>query len=356
MRNPPYRPVFHHSRTRWLRIARLRNGASLSVDRAAYAAGLTEASDRGPRARRSATAPLHRGVYAVGHRAIPLEGRFLAAVKACGQRAVLSHRAAAVLWGFDEWHRAADRRHSAARLRPSSPGPPYPPLLTARRGRGHAAPQHPGDHAGPHPPRPRGPRDRPGPAPHGPGGPVPSPRQPAHAERCARSAPRAARDHTRAPSLIATGPAPTRTELEDVVLDLILDAGLPHPDVNVPIVIQERRVIPDFRWPAQRLVVEADGSAWHDNKQAREDDAERQALLEAHGERVLRGDVAAGGDPPHAEREADPRGARLAPQPLDRRRDEPAAHRDEGHDAERPVGRALRPVLVPAPVGGRATG
>jgi very-short-patch-repair endonuclease len=35
-------------------------------------------------------------------------------------------------------------------------------------------------------------------------------------------------------------------------------------------------------------VVEADGAAWHDNRLAREDDAERQALLEAHGERVLR--------------------------------------------------------------------
>ena len=46
--------------------------------------------------------------------------------------------------------------------------------------------------------------------------------------------------------------------------------------------------IPDFRWPDQRLVVEADGAAWHDNPLAREDDAERQALLEAAGERVIR--------------------------------------------------------------------
>jgi len=36
------------------------------------------------------------------------------------------------------------------------------------------------------------------------------------------------------------------------------------------------------------VVVEADGGAWHDNQIAREDDAERQALLEEHGERVLR--------------------------------------------------------------------
>jgi very-short-patch-repair endonuclease len=53
-------------------------------------------------------------------------------------------------------------------------------------------------------------------------------------------------------------------------------------------VVEGRRVVPDFRWPDERLVVEADGRAWHDNEIAREDDAERQALLEAHGESVVR--------------------------------------------------------------------
>jgi very-short-patch-repair endonuclease len=53
-------------------------------------------------------------------------------------------------------------------------------------------------------------------------------------------------------------------------------------------VLEGRRVVPDFRWPDQRLVIEADGAAWHDHRLAREDDADRQALLEAHGEQVLR--------------------------------------------------------------------
>jgi hypothetical protein len=88
--------------------------------------------------------------------------------------------------------------------------------------------------------------------------------------------------------VIATGPAPTRSELEDAVLDLLLRGGLTRPEVNQPLTLSGRRLKPDFRWPAQRLVIEADGAAWHDNKIAREDDAERQALLEAHGERVLR--------------------------------------------------------------------
>ena len=41
---------------------------------------------------------LYRGVYAVGHDRLRLEGRWLAAVFACGPGAVLSHRDAAQLW------------------------------------------------------------------------------------------------------------------------------------------------------------------------------------------------------------------------------------------------------------------
>jgi Transcriptional regulator, AbiEi antitoxin len=41
---------------------------------------------------------LYRGVYAVGHDRLRLEGRWLAAVMACGPGAVLAHRDAAQLW------------------------------------------------------------------------------------------------------------------------------------------------------------------------------------------------------------------------------------------------------------------
>src|SRR5918995_2496530 len=43
---------------------------------------------------------LHRGVYAVGHRAIGIVGRRWAAVLACGDGAVLSHASAAAAWGI----------------------------------------------------------------------------------------------------------------------------------------------------------------------------------------------------------------------------------------------------------------
>jgi very-short-patch-repair endonuclease len=43
-------------------------------------------------------ARIHRGVYAFGHDRLTTEGRWLAAVMACGRGAVLSHRSAAQLW------------------------------------------------------------------------------------------------------------------------------------------------------------------------------------------------------------------------------------------------------------------
>ncbi len=43
---------------------------------------------------------LHRGVFAVGHARVSREGRWLAAVLALGEGAVLSHVSAAALWGI----------------------------------------------------------------------------------------------------------------------------------------------------------------------------------------------------------------------------------------------------------------
>src|SRR6478672_6323743 len=47
--------------------------------------------------------PLHWGVYAWGHKNIPIEGHWLAAVKACGCGAVLSHYGAACLHCLLKW-------------------------------------------------------------------------------------------------------------------------------------------------------------------------------------------------------------------------------------------------------------
>jgi very-short-patch-repair endonuclease len=48
---------------------------------------------------------IHRGVYAVGHPALSLNGRLWAAVLAYGPNAVLSHRDAAALWGVRQDNR-----------------------------------------------------------------------------------------------------------------------------------------------------------------------------------------------------------------------------------------------------------
>ncbi len=89
---------------------------------------------------------------------------------------------------------------------------------------------------------------------------------------------------------VALGAAPTKSDGESDVLDIILTDKLEPPEVNRPMMVNGRRVIPDFRWPDQRLILEVDSAAWHSDPLARADDRERQALLEAHGETVLRVD------------------------------------------------------------------
>ncbi|HWO84655.1 MAG TPA: type IV toxin-antitoxin system AbiEi family antitoxin domain-containing protein [Solirubrobacterales bacterium] len=85
--------------------------------------------------------PMFPGVYVVGRPHLEREGRWMAAVLACGPGASLSHRSAAALWGFEKEHRAyidvSVRRTSESRLpgirchrRPSLPSPE----TTTRRG------------------------------------------------------------------------------------------------------------------------------------------------------------------------------------------------------------------------------
>lgn len=230
---------------------------------------------------------MYRGVYAVGHPRPPLEGCFLAAVKACGTGAVLSHVSAAALWGLVDWdHRSpevtvagsATRLHRGLRVHRT--GVLDGQDVTWHRGIAITSPARTlVDLAA-----------------------VLDDRGLRRAVREAQARGLVAlrdlvallarlgsrRGVARLRRIVATGPAPTRSVLEDAVLDLILGDGLAHPDVNVPIILAGRRVVPDFRWADRLLVVEADGAAWHDGELAREDDAERQALLEVHGERVLR--------------------------------------------------------------------
>jgi very-short-patch-repair endonuclease len=240
-----------------------------------------------PRARRRAPLSLRASGANGARHGTPLEGRFLAAVKACGDGAVVSHVAAAALWGFLRWddrapevtvtgtathvHRGIrvhrTRRLEALDLARRDGIPVTAPARTLVDLASVLAPQ----------PLRRAVREAQS---------LQRVNLRQLTEGLNRLGPR--RGVRNLAAIVATGPAPTRSELEDVVLDLMLRGGLAHPDVNVALRLAGRRVVPDFRWPAQHLVVEADGAAWHDHRLAREDDAERQALLEAHGERVVR--------------------------------------------------------------------
>jgi very-short-patch-repair endonuclease len=76
----------------------------------------------------------------------------------------------------------------------------------------------------------------------------------------------------------------TRSPLEVDLLALCRKAGLPKPEVNV---LVEGHLV-DFLWPAERLVVETDGYAFHSDRAAFERDRERDLDLTAAGYEVSR--------------------------------------------------------------------
>lgn len=230
---------------------------------------------------------LHRGVYAVGHPGVTLRARFRAAVLACGDAAALSHFSAAALWRFLGWEerrlevtvtaggarsvdgvrvhrsRALDerdvwRRHGMRVTSPARTLLDLAAVLSApalRRAVRRAQAER-----------------------------VVSIRQILELlDRC-----NGHRGAGRLRAAVAGGPAPTRSELEDLLLDLLDEAGIERPEINAALRLAGVRIVPDFLWRERRLAIEADGAAWHDHKLVREHDADKQALLEAAGYRVLR--------------------------------------------------------------------
>ena len=79
-------------------------------------------------------------------------------------------------------------------------------------------------------------------------------------------------------------PSLTRSEAEQRLRDLVRAAGLPMPQMNVRVGGFEV----DAVWPAQRLIVEVDGYAYHSGRAAFERDHRKDARLVAHGWRALR--------------------------------------------------------------------
>jgi hypothetical protein len=229
---------------------------------------------------------LYRGVYAVGHRGLTLRGRFRAAVLACGEGAVLSHFAAAAFWRFWTWeerridvtvlsggardidgvrvHRSRSlQRDVLVRddLRVATPARTLLDLAAVLPEKG-----------------------------------LRSIVRRAEAQRAVsirqilELLDRSPGHHgaTRLRTVIADGPAPTRTDLEDLLLDLLDTGNVERPEINAPLRYGTQTIVPDFLWRAQRVAIEADSVTWHDHKLTREHDAYKQAQLEAAGLRVLR--------------------------------------------------------------------
>lgn len=83
--------------------------------------------------------------------------------------------------------------------------------------------------------------------------------------------------------LAAWSPERTWSELEDRLLELVRGAPVLEPEVNARLLDFEV----DLLWRAERVVVEADGHAFHASRAAIERDRRRDALLTAPGHRVL---------------------------------------------------------------------
>jgi very-short-patch-repair endonuclease len=214
--------------------------------------------------------PLHRGVYAVGHTKIGREGRWLAAVLACGERAVLSHRSAAALWDLratsagrvDVTVPRASGRRSTRRIAVHRPRRAVE--TTVRDAIPVTTPMQTLAHLTPLLPRPA-------------------------LERALEAAERLdLLDVTRLPprlrALVPGIDAALRSPLEARFLRLCRAHGLPQPRVNTRIDAYEV----DFCWPEHRLVVETDGHRHHGTRAAFERDRARDAHLTALGWRVVR--------------------------------------------------------------------
>jgi very-short-patch-repair endonuclease len=232
--------------------------------------------------------PVHRGVYAVGHRRLTTKGRWTAAVLACGVGAVLSHRSAAALLSIQPEAsggavdvtlrtRAGRRRRQGIRIhRPrrlpedelctcsaiASTGPARTILdlasVTGRRAVERAVDE---------------------------------------ADRLRLVTPddliellRRHPGHPGAGKLRRTvwshriGSTATRSELEERFLAVCRRHHLPQPDVNVPLL----DYVVDFLWPNANLVVEVDGRAAHGTRRAFQADRDRDGRLAVAGYRVVR--------------------------------------------------------------------
>jgi len=230
------------------------------------------------RVRRSRLHRVHQGVYAVGHLALTRNGRFMAAVLACGDGAALSHFSAAVLWRIlddrgQSIHVTAEKerkcrgavvhqaplegerllRFGIVVTTPARTIVDLADVVQRRRTLERAIDE---------------------------------------AEYLRLDWSEAAPRHGRKGSGLLSsvlavhepGSTRTRSELEEQFLAFCDRHRFPRPEVNVVI----EGYLCDFVWREQRLVVETDGRRAHGTARARQRDPIRDADLQIAGWRVMR--------------------------------------------------------------------
>ena len=228
----------------------------------------------------------YRKVFAVGRPDIPLDGVFLAAVLACGPRAVLSHRSALRKWGL--------RGGGTSRIDVTAPRSikPKPGIRLHRPLSLDALDTTTAD-----------------------GMPITSVAQtlldvaaPAYRMNVGRLLHEAAvqqvLDMREVWAVLARSPgAPgarrldeasreevpfTRSGLEEAALSLFRSSSVPEPECNAWVSDGEKLVEVDFVWGSARLIVEVDGSRFHSTRWRRRQDAAKTAGLRGEGWTVLR--------------------------------------------------------------------
>jgi very-short-patch-repair endonuclease len=227
---------------------------------------------------------IHRAVYAVGHTKLTVRARWMAAVLACGQDAVLSHQDAAALHGLlkvdsGDIHVTAPTRHSIDGVRCHYARTLHPrdvakihgiPVTTLERvllDLAEAKDRRPFTAAL---------------------------KQAQHEDRLdlRRINATIARDAGRrgikplsdALAQLTEEPGWTQSELERRLVELTRAAGLPLPLTNQYV---EGELV-DAYWPDHGLVVEVDGWKTHKTRDAFERDRARDSKLAAAGYRVMR--------------------------------------------------------------------
>jgi very-short-patch-repair endonuclease len=223
---------------------------------------------------------VHRGVYAVGHARLTLAGRWMAAVLASGEGAVLSHRSAAMLWGIRRTDRTAIE------------------VISPRWGRSGRGIERHRVQLGTDEMTVRN------------GIPTTSVTRTLLDLAAVLTSRQLQRAVNQAEVLQLTDPLPlsaaverhrghrgvralraltadasiTRSELEDRFREFLLDHELPMPETNALVGPYEV----DCLWRAERVVIELDGRDTHDTQHAFEADRARDRALQAAGHRVVR--------------------------------------------------------------------